>query len=143
MTVKAVLFPHSPIEFTTPEDLRSWLAIDLKEDNGYYRLHEAPGLGQLEKGSIVFFVKDRIIVGMAIVEEDIRKIKDEENTETKEYQQIVKFFPNSIWVFSRENCVSIEKFDKAANWGKLRPDSAYKEIDNLRQLLILLNMANH
>lgn len=143
MTVKAVFFPHNVTEFRIPEELRSWLATDLKESGGYYKLHNAPGLGHLEKGSVVFFRRDRVVVGMAVVEEDLRPINPEENVELIKYEQIVKFFPNSIWAFSSNNCVSLEEFDKISKWGKISPDFAYSEINTLDQLKILLSLINH
>ncbi len=139
MVKKAVFFPHSGNEFETAEDLRFFLAYTLKIRGGYYRLKEAKGLGYLEKGSIVFFVKKNYVVGMAIVEEDLRDIKDEIN-EGHEYKKIIKFFPNSIWAFSNDEFIPVDKL-KEITGKKFR--QGYSEIDSLEDLLKILAEIKH
>ena len=56
MAAKIVFFPHSDEEFKDQEKLRRWLKYDLKGfRNGFYTVINANGLGELEKGSLVFF----------------------------------------------------------------------------------------
>jgi len=53
---KVVFFPHSDKEFGDEDELRAWLDSDLRIDrNGCYHLKKANCLGELGKGSTVFF----------------------------------------------------------------------------------------
>ncbi len=125
---KAVCFPHSDDQFATPDELMEWLDYSLRNTHrGYYRYRKANGLGSLEPGSLVFFYKNKLIVGCAVVEkasrplvrsekercdevyytEDDRKEYEEECAEMK---NVVKFFTNSIWVWDEHDLVSEKEF---------------------------------
>ena len=139
MERKIVIFPHSDEEFPHEDDLRNWLVSDLKLSEGKYRLKEAIGLGQLEKGCIVFFKKNNYIVGMAVVEEDLRPIKESENEENK-YQNIIKFHPGSIWAFSNDEYIAVSKVEKITGKGSSR---GYPQVDDASQLLSILAEINN
>ena len=118
---KAVCFPHSDDQFETPNELMEWLDYSLKNTHrGYYRYREAPGLGRLEPGSVVFFYKNKLIVGCATVEKGSRPLKPEEIERCDEIygtqngcagmKNVVKFFTKSIWVWDEHELVNEEEF---------------------------------
>ncbi len=119
MVAKIVFFPHSNDEFKDQEELRRWLRYDLKGfRNGFYTMKDPTGLGELEKGSIVFFNKDNYCVGFAIVEEDLRIIKEEEKDKFgKEYKKCVKFIPESICVFNESQLIKLKYIEKIIGKG--------------------------
>ncbi|MEM0135024.1 MAG: hypothetical protein QXU18_07350 [Thermoplasmatales archaeon] len=119
--LKAVCFPHSDDQFETANELMEWLDWGLRNTHGgYYRYREAPGLGLLEPGSIVFFYKNKLIVGSAVVEKVSRPLEDAEIERCDEIygsddncagmKNVVKFFPNSIWVWDEHDLVSESEF---------------------------------
>jgi hypothetical protein len=86
MTKKIVIFPH--IIFKNEEDLRNWLAGSLKlKPEGKYPLTSTNGLRQLEEGSIVFFHIMYHLVGITVVEEGLRPIKEEERVNYGEFKE--------------------------------------------------------
>ena len=118
---KAVCFPHSDDQFETPSELMEWLNYSLKDTHrGYYRYRKAPGLGRLEPGSVVFFYKNKLIVGSAVVEKEPRPLRPEEVERCDEIhgtqnncagmKNVVKFFIKSIWVWSEHELVSEAEF---------------------------------
>ena len=118
---KAVCFPHSNDQFETPNQLMEWLDYSLRNTHrGYYRYRKAPGLGRLEPGSLVFFYKNKLIVGTAVVEKGSRPLERTEIERCDEVhgldndcagmENIVKFFTNSIWVWDEHDLVSESEF---------------------------------
>ncbi len=93
---------------------------DLKYNyHGYYRYRTSSSPGNLAPGSIVLFYKNGFIVGSAVVEKSARALTESEIEEcTKIYSEddcgrmknILKFIPESIWVFGEYEFVSGEKF---------------------------------
>jgi len=123
--IKAVCFPHADDQFEDPEKLIEWLDTSLRTTHdGFYRYREAPGLGMLESGSIVFFYKKGFIVGSAVVEKSSRPLEQKEietcgkmegTGDCENMVNIVKFFTNSIWVFGHYVVVNSEEFKKITN----------------------------
>jgi hypothetical protein len=118
---KAVCFPHADDQFKTPNKLMEWLDYSLRYiHDGYYRYRTAPGLGSLEPGSLVFFYKSGLIVGSAVVEKAPRPLERAEIERCNEVyglenncagmHNIVKFFKNSIWVWSEHSLISRSEF---------------------------------
>ena len=114
---KVVFFPHSDNEFKDEYKLRDWLHNELRiYRKGYYHLRKGTGLGELDKGSIVFFHKNKWIVGCAVVEEDKRdttpaekeRYRHEDENGIIEYEFVVKFNPSSIWVWTDDEFVSTD-----------------------------------
>lgn len=105
--LEARFFTHGE-DFDDKYELRDWLAGTLrKERNGWYRLKKASGLGDLERGSMVFFVKDDAIVGCGVVQKGIRPITKRDRNkygwndkEDMVFEKMIKFFPDSIWAFA-------------------------------------------
>lgn len=97
-----------------------WLDHDLRNlHGGYYRYREARGLGRLEPGSLVFFYKNKLIVGSAVVEKASRPLEGSEIQRCEEIykeencagmKNIVKFFTNSIWVRDEHDLVNESEF---------------------------------
>lgn len=138
MVKKVVFFPHSDDEFKSPEELREWLATDLKNRGGYYRLHNPQGLGLLEKGSIVFFRKKDYVVGMAVVEEDIRDLTEEEKNINSDYQKVIKFFPESIWAFNDSEFINVNKITGIISKGFGEGFTTVEKLDELLDILALI-----
>ena len=122
---KAACFPHADDQFDTPANLMDWLEHDLRTTHrGYYRYRKAQGLGKLEPGSIIFFYKNGLIVGSAVVERNSRSLEPSEKERCSEIhnspheevdhcsgmENIVKFFTESIWVWSEQELVSKDEF---------------------------------
>ncbi|MCL5788055.1 MAG: hypothetical protein M1581_05550 [Candidatus Thermoplasmatota archaeon] len=127
---KAVCFSHSNDQFETPNELMEWLDFGLRYTHrGYYRYRKAPGLGKLEPGSLVFFYKNKLLVGSAVVEKASRPLEKSEiercdeiygyDDGCAEMVNVVKFFPNSIWVWDEHDLVSEDEF-KAITRKKLQ-----------------------
>ena len=122
---KAVCFPHSDDQFETPAELMEWLDSDLRIlHDGYYRYRQAPGLGSLEPGSVVFFYKNGLIVGSAVTEKPSRALNDEEiklcelvhdPENCADMVNIVKFFTGSIWVFNEHELIDKDEFKSITN----------------------------
>lgn len=123
--IKAVCFPNTEDQFKTPAKLMRWLDTELRTTHdGFYRYRQAPGLGLLEPGSIVFFYELSLIVGSAVVEKASRPLTQREietcnkvhGTENcNNMVNIVKFFTNSIWVFSQHELVDSKEFKVISN----------------------------
>lgn len=118
---KIVCFPHSDDQFETAAELMEWLDFGLRHvHGGYYRYRKAPGLGKLEPGSLVFFYKNKLIVGSAVVEKESRPLQPSEIERCDEIygmddncagmENVVKFFTNSIWVLDEHDLVSESEF---------------------------------
>ncbi len=139
MAAKIVFFPHSDKEFKDQEDLRRWLKYDLKGfRNGFYSVINANGLGELEKGSLVFFNKGKYCVGFGIVEEGLRNITEEERDKFGEdYKKCIKFLPESICVFNDDQLIKLEDIKKIINknFGQ-----GYPTVDNLEDLLKIFKL---
>lgn len=150
--LKAVCFPHADDQFDSPIDLMSWLNYDLKKiHRGYYRYRKAPGLGNLDCGSIVFFYKNKLIVGSAVVEKNSRPLESSELKRCDELRaeddncsgmvNVVKFFTNSIWVWDQHELVNAEEFQKITgrellHYVKIEPDAVlelYKLVAEKRE----------
>jgi hypothetical protein len=138
MVKKAVFFPHSGDEFKSPEELREWLATELKNRGGFYRLHNPQSLGSLEKGSIVFFRKKDYVVGMAIVEEDLRGLTEEEKNINSDYEKVIKFFPESIWAFTNSEFINIDKITGIISKGFGEGFTAVEKLEELLDILSLI-----
>ena len=139
---KAVCFPHSDDQFETPNELMEWLDYSLRNTHrGYYRYRKAPGLGRLEQGSIVFFYKNKLIVGSAVVEKNSRPLEQVEIERCDEIhgrdddcagmENVVKFFTNSIWVWDEHELVTEEEFKEITkknlqNYVTINPDEILK-----------------
>ena len=139
MATKIVFFPHSDEEFKDQEKLRRWLKYDLKGfRNGFYTVINANGLGELEKGSLVFFNKGKYCVGFAVVEEGLRNITEEEKEKFgKDYKKCIKFLPESICVFNDDQLIKLEDITKIINknFGQ-----GYTTVDNLEDLLKIFKL---
>jgi hypothetical protein len=139
MIAKVVFFPHSDDQFEDQEDLRRWLKYDLKGfRNGFYSVINANGLGELEKGSLVFFNKDKYCVGFAIVEESLREINEQEKDKFGEdYKKCIKFLPESICVFNDDQLIKQEDITNIINknFGQ-----GYPTVDNLEDLLKIFKL---
>ena len=139
MAAKIVFFPHSNKEFKDQEDLRRWLKYDLKGfRNGFYTVINANGLGELEKGSLVFFNKDKFCVGFAVVEEGLREINEQEKDKFGEnYKKCIKFLPESICVFNDDQLIKKEDITNIINknFGQ-----GYPTVDNLEDLLKIFKL---
>jgi hypothetical protein len=123
LMAQCVCFPHSDDQFETPSELMIWLDYDLRNNHrGYYRYRKGVGLASLEPGSLVFFYKDNLIVGCAVVEKASRPLTKSEIERCDEIhgsdnncsgmENILKFFPNSIWVWDEHELVSADEFYK-------------------------------
>lgn len=138
---KAVCFPHSDKQFKSPADLMEWLKYDLKDLlGGYYRLGEAPSLGQLDPGSIAFFYKNSLIVGCAVVERGSHPMEEDEmarcrqihsEDECKDLVKIVKFFTESIWVWGEHCLITGDEFreitgKRLENYVTVEPENVLK-----------------
>ncbi len=139
MAAKIVFFPHSDKEFKDQEDLRRWLKYDLKGfRNGFYSVINANGLGELERGSLVFFNKGKYCVGFAIVEEGLRNITEEEKDKFgKDYKKCIKFLPESICVFNDDQLIKLEDIKKLINksFGQ-----GYPTVENIEDLLRIFKL---
>ena len=140
--LKAVCFPHSDDQFKTPKDLMEWLDYSLRNTHGgYYRYREALGLGKLEPGSVVFFYKNKLIVGCATVEKGSRPLEPEEiercdkiygtKNNCAGMKNVVKFFTKSIWVWDEHELVSEEEFKQItenylSNYVGIEPDQVLR-----------------
>lgn len=138
MVKKAVFFPHSDVEFKSPEELREWLATELKNRGGYYMLHNPQSLGSLEKGSIVFFRKKDYVVGMAIVEEDLRDLTEEEKNINSHYEKVIKFFPESIWAFTNSEFINIKRITQIISKGFAEGFTTIETLEELLNILALI-----
>lgn len=118
---KIVCFPHSDDQFKTAGKLMEWLNDALRHvHGGYYRYRKAQGLGKLDPGSLVFFYKNKLIVGSAVVEKASRPLDPSEIERCDEIygldndcagmENVVKFFTNSIWVWNEHELVSEDEF---------------------------------
>ncbi len=121
--LKAVCFPHVDDQFESPIELMEWLDNDLRTTHrGYYRYRKAPGLGTLEPGSIVFFYKNGLIVGSAVVEKHSRSLEPSEIERCDEIRaeddscsgmiNVVKLFTESIWVWDEHELISKDEFNR-------------------------------
>ncbi|SIM68886.1 hypothetical protein [Cuniculiplasma divulgatum] len=121
--VQCVCFPHSDDQFETPGELMVWLDFDLRNNHrGYYRYRKGVGLTPLEPGSLVLFYKNKLIVGCGVVEKPPRPLTKSEIERCDEIhggdnncsgmENILKFFPNSIWVWDEHELVNEEEFYK-------------------------------
>ena len=136
-----VFFPHEEEEFESKYVLRNWLAGGLRLGDGVYHLREARGLGKLDKGSIVFFVREDAVVGCALVEKSLRALTTRERKElkrqgyTKKYKKIVKFFPDSIWAWSDTQFMDRKKAERIV--GKGIGTRVYTKVGDMQALLKL------
>ena len=139
MIAKIVFFPHSDDQFEDQEDLRRWLKYDLKGfRNGFYSVINANGLGEIEKGSIVFFNKGKYCVGFAIVEEGLRNMTEQEREKFgKEYKKCIKFLPESICVFNDDQLIKLEDITNIINknFGQ-----GYTTVENIEDLLRIFKL---
>lgn len=118
--IEIMCFPHSDDQFETPAELMDFLNNDLKYSHkGYYRYRTSPAPGNLAPGSIVLFYKNDFIVGSAVVEKSGRALTDSEMKDCEKIyseencggmKHIIKFIPESIWVFGEHELVSADKF---------------------------------
>ncbi len=118
--IEIMCFPHADDEFETPAELMDFLNNDLKHSHqGYYRYRTSTAPGNLAPGSVVLFYKNGLIVGSAVVEKPARALTESEIEDcTKIYsgedcggmKNIIKFIPESIWVFGEHELVSADKF---------------------------------
>jgi hypothetical protein len=139
MVLKAVFFPHMGEEFENPIQLRDWLGYGLKKyRRGGYHMRDPSGLGQLEDGSLVFFHKNNLVVGCAVVEEGIRKsTKEQMGRFGEEYQHFIKFIPESIWAWNSGQFITDEEVYSVL--GK-HLGQGYTIIDSLEELLRLFQL---
>ncbi len=139
MVLKAVFFPHMGEEFDDEIELRDWLGYDLKKyRRGGYHMRDPSGLGQLEEGSLVFFHKNNLVVGCAIVEEGMRKsTSDQINWFGEEYKHFIKFIPESVWAWNSGQFLTDEEVHSAI--GK-HLSQGYTMVDNLEDLLHLFQL---
>jgi hypothetical protein len=139
MAAKIVFFPHSDDEFKDQQELRHWLKYDLKEfRNGFYSVRNANGLGELEKGSLVFFNKGKYCVGFAVVGEGLRNITEEEKDKFGEdYKKCIKFLPESICVFNDDQLIKLENITNIINKNFRR---GYTTVDNPEDLLKIFKL---
>ena len=101
-------------------------------------MKDPTGLGELEKGSIVFFNKGKYCVGFAIVEEDLREIKEEEKDKFgEEYKKCVKFAPESICVFNDNQLIKKEDIENIIN---KKFHQGYPTVNNLEDLLNIFKL---
>ena len=104
MTIR--IFPHTKKEFETEEELRDWLAHELKSRKGKYRLRTTNGVGSIPSGSVVLFRFDNNIIGHAIVEKDVELINEE--IDGVKYKGRIQFnlvrvqFPDACVVYNRQ-----------------------------------------
>lgn len=114
---------HTDDQFETPNDLMEWLNSSLRNTHrGYYRFRKGPKLKALKPGSIVLFHKNGLILGSAVVEKASRPLTQSEIDECDEIygtsngcskmKNIIKFFPNSIWVWDEHELVSADEFEE-------------------------------
>ena len=139
MVANIVFFPHSDDTFKDQEELRHWLKYDLKGfRNGFYNIKNANGLGELEKGSIVFFNKGKYCVGFAIVEEGLRNMTEQEREKFgKEYKKCIKFLAESICVFNDDQLIKLEDIQKIIN-KKFR--QGYPKVYSLEDLFAIFKL---
>jgi hypothetical protein len=141
--LKAVFFAHAE-DFENEYELRRWLDIDLRKyREGRYYLRKGSGLGLLEAGSIVFFHKNRYVVGWAVVKEDRRELKPEEvkrlvDAEKKGFESVIQFDPTSIWVWSHDKMLPVEIAEKIIGKEIKR---GYSVVDDLSGVLAILQAA--
>jgi len=141
-----VFFPHSQDEFGDEYDLRDWLAGSLRlEREGRYRLKQPSGLDVLEKGSIVFFVKNHLAVGCAIVEEGLKSITSKDrkrygwtSQDDLVYKEYIKFLPESIWAFPSDRFISTQRITKVLNKGFGQGFTMINDLDQLLQVFALV-----
>lgn len=133
---KVVFFPHSDKEFEDEYASRNWLDVELRVyRKGEYHMKKAQGLGELEEGSIVFFHRNNWVVGYAIVEKPPRKTtKQEKDRNGEEYENIVKFIPESISAWSDNQFLSRQEVNHIIGKQLLQ---GFPRVDNLSQLLEL------
>lgn len=131
---KAVFFPHDAENFVDEFYLRNWLDLTLrKHRDGWYHLKKGGGLGSLEKGSYVFFYRNNFVVGSAVVELDKREITEEEQDPYwEEFENVVKFIPDSIWAWKDHQFLSKVEVDAILAPKTL---SHYVTVDDLKTLL--------
>lgn len=121
--LEGLCISHSDDQFETPSDLMEWLNTSLRNTHGgYYRFRTGPKLKALEPGSIVLFYKKNLIVGSAVVEKASRPLKPDEKDRCDEIhgtdnncsglENIIKFFPNSIWVWNEQELVDADEFEE-------------------------------
>ena len=142
-----MFFPHGPKEeggFDDEYELRDWLAGSLRLGReGRYRLKEAAGLGVLESGSLVFFVKNNYVVGLAVVEEKIRDITPQDNQQNgwdndEGFKKVIKFFPDSIWAFPDNRFIPTSRVTRVNDnkgFGQ-----GFTKIDDLSKFLDVLSL---
>jgi len=131
---KVCFFPHA--EFEDEYDLRNWLDYDLRRRDGKYLLRKAPGLSDLEPGSIVFFHFKGWVVGCAVVEEAKRPTTDDEKKRFgDEWKNVVKFISDSIWAWTDEQFVPVKTVEEMIGKGI---GQGFTVIDELPHLLKIL-----
>jgi hypothetical protein len=144
MSRRVVFFPHSDEEFPDEYLLRNWLAGSLRTDRrGLYRIGPTHGLKDLDNGSIVFFVKNHLVVGLAVVEESLRDITDGErvhygwnNAEDAVFKRFVKLFPESIWAFPVDKFIPTSKVAEVIDHKGFGQE--FTLIEDLQKLLDIL-----
>lgn len=102
------IFPHSREEFSSADDLRTWLLTALKARGGRYFLRSTQG--SIPTGSIVLFRHGDEIIGEAVVENDF--VSREMSEKGVTYEGFIKFAPSSIRTYV--GALSIESLGKLA-----------------------------
>ena len=101
-------------------------------------MRDPPRLGQLEDGSLVFFHKNNLVVGCAVVEEGIREsTKEQMDRFGKEFKHFIKFIPESIWAWNSGQFITDEEVYSVL--GK-HLGQGYTIIDSLEELLRLFQL---
>ena len=134
-------FPHKENYFEDEFHLRDWLDSSLRiDEQGEYWLGEAPGLGELPRGSIVLFYFKNKIVGEALVEqapEEIDQEKRERDEVSEEFKKYILFVPESIRTYPDRLFISEEEFEEIT--GKALQH--YFEITPEQYLLLMRKLA--
>lgn len=90
------VLPHSPEEFKSAAKLAEWMGNELKED-GVYLIASVSKVKGLGAGSICLFMKDKKIVGEAIVKAVEPYFGKEKSPVTgKLYEGAINFAPSSV-----------------------------------------------
>jgi hypothetical protein len=90
------VLPHSPEEFKSAAKLAEWIGTELKKD-GTYLIASSKKVKGLGPGSICLFMKDKKIVGEAVVKKVEPYSGEEKSPVTgKPYEGVISFAPSSV-----------------------------------------------
>jgi hypothetical protein len=90
------VLPHSPEEFKSAAKLAEWMGTELNKD-GVYLIASGSKVKDLGAGSICLFMKDKKIIGEAIVKE-VKPYsgKQQSPVTAKLYERTIYFAPSSV-----------------------------------------------